>query len=152
MNLDGGITVKGLDEVLGQLRKEIAEIKPNTKKGLISAAFEIQREAQLRCPVQFGNLHASAFVVWGMGGTKATPVFEGDDKAQMTTRHQEVVAAENKEHTKGKVSVGVGFSASYAIYVHENLMAKHYVGEAKFLQHAIEQNKDKIVKLIKEEF
>lgn len=31
-------------------------------------------------------------------------------------------------------SVIVGYTANYAIYVHENLEAKHTVGQAKFLE------------------
>lgn len=31
----------------------------------------------------------------------------------------------------------VGFGAEYAIYVHENMSAKHTIGQAKFLQTAL---------------
>jgi hypothetical protein len=31
-------------------------------------------------------------------------------------------------------SVSVGYTANYAVYVHENLQAHHTVGEAKFLE------------------
>jgi hypothetical protein len=34
----------------------------------------------------------------------------------------------------GPVSVAVGYTQSYAIYVHENLQAKHPVGQAKYLE------------------
>ena len=34
----------------------------------------------------------------------------------------------------GRVSVHVGYTQNYAIYVHENLNAKHPVGKAKFLE------------------
>ena len=36
-----------------------------------------------------------------------------------------------------KVSVTVGFTQSYALYVHENMQANHPVGQAKFLETAI---------------
>lgn len=32
------------------------------------------------------------------------------------------------------VEIGIGFSANYALYVHENLEAHHDVGQAKFLE------------------
>ena len=35
---------------------------------------------------------------------------------------------------RGKVSVVVGYTQNYAIYVHENLEAHHEVGQAKFLE------------------
>lgn len=34
----------------------------------------------------------------------------------------------------GNVSVSVGFTQNYAVYVHENLEAYHKVGQAKFLE------------------
>lgn len=34
----------------------------------------------------------------------------------------------------GRASVTVGYTQSYAVYVHENLEAKHPVGQAKFLE------------------
>ena len=38
------------------------------------------------------------------------------------------------ESKHGKPSVIVGYSTAYAVFVHENLEAKHPVGEAKFLE------------------
>jgi hypothetical protein len=54
---------------------------------------------------------------------------EGSRKliAQMRAKQREALAA-------SQVSVSVGFTQNYAIYVHENLMAKHPVGQAKFLE------------------
>lgn len=36
--------------------------------------------------------------------------------------------------TDADVSVAIGYTQSYAIYVHENLEARHPVGQAKFLE------------------
>jgi len=41
--------------------------------------------------------------------------------------------AREKEASEG-VSVVVGFTQAYALYVHENLEATHKVGQAKFLE------------------
>ena len=38
------------------------------------------------------------------------------------------------------VSVIVGYTQAYAIFVHENLQAKHPVGQAKFLEQPARQN------------
>jgi len=48
----------------------------------------------------------------------------------------------------GPRSVEVGFQAAYAVYVHENLEARHPVGEAKYLQRAITENEDDIVRIV----
>lgn len=45
-------------------------------------------------------------------------------------------------------SVIVGFEEEYAIYVHENLEAHHPVGQAKFLEQPLKENKDNYTKYI----
>ena len=47
-----------------------------------------------------------------------------------------------------KVSVVVGFTATYALYVHENLEAIHPNGEAKFLENAANSTSDKVASVI----
>lgn len=42
------------------------------------------------------------------------------------------------------VSVVVGFTASYAIYVHENLEAYHKVGQAKYLEQPVRERQAEI--------
>lgn len=44
--------------------------------------------------------------------------------------------------------VEVGYSAAYALYVHENLEAHHTVGQAKFLEVAVEEKKDEVVQAV----
>lgn len=39
-----------------------------------------------------------------------------------------------KIKTEGQASVVVGYTQNYAIYVHENMTAKHPIGQAKFLE------------------
>ncbi len=53
---------------------------------------------------------------------------EGADKVQAVLRKLMAKADE------ANVSVSVGYTQAYAIYVHENLEAKHPVGQAKFLE------------------
>lgn len=45
----------------------------------------------------------------------------------------------------------VGYTAEYAVYVHENLEAFHPVGEAKFLEKPIRQYKRDMAKMIARE-
>lgn len=44
-----------------------------------------------------------------------------------------------------KVSVSVGYTQNYAIYVHEDLEAHHDVGQAKFLEQPFRENRDEYV-------
>lgn len=45
----------------------------------------------------------------------------------------------------GTKSVFIGYTASYAVFVHEDLEAIHKVGEAKFLEKAVKMNKQRII-------
>lgn len=49
---------------------------------------------------------------------------------------------------EGKLGVIVGFSAAYAIYVHENLEAHHDTGQAKFLESALRDNREAILSIL----
>lgn len=47
-----------------------------------------------------------------------------------------------------EASVIVGYSASYALYVHENLEAKHPVGQAKYLEAPLRNNRQRYHELL----
>lgn len=51
---------------------------------------------------------------------------------------EKLVAALRSRATRARkdarVSVAVGYSASYAVFVHENLQARHANGQAKFIE------------------
>ena len=79
-------------------------------QGLYEAGQMIVTDAKRRVPVDLGNLKGSGYVT----APTATP---------------------------GGTNVEVGFggpAADYAIYVHEDLSAHHPVGEAKYLENAVE--------------
>ena len=156
---DSAIRVEGLDHVLTTLNQKVREIPLRSKSGMIKAGLIVQREAQKLTPVDLGNLRASAFTVWSGGGSGAEPpTFVGDTKGrvnigEMEARHAQV--AEEVRHDVGNSdmnpAVEVGFSAYYAIYVHENLNARHTTGEAQFLQRAMVRNIDAILTAIRED-
>lgn len=47
-----------------------------------------------------------------------------------------------------RATVTLGFYTDYAIYVHENLRARHPIGRAKFLERAVNRNKRNIEKIV----
>lgn len=50
----------------------------------------------------------------------------------------------------GKNPVGeVGVTADYAIFVHEDLEARHEVGEAKYLENAVKESRSEILDIIR---
>ena len=52
---------------------------------------------------------------------------------------------------KVQPSVAVGVTAAYALYVHENLEAKHPVGQAKFLEQPARQMHHELADQVKED-
>lgn len=53
--------LKGLDKVLRNLNKQIGGLKDRSDAGLLAAGLIIQREAQKRVPIEYGNLRGSAY-------------------------------------------------------------------------------------------
>ena len=68
-----------------------------------------------------------------------TPVDTGNLKSGHYTSVQE-----NNDNAVAEI----GATAEYAIFVHENTEANFTVGQAKFLETAFDDNKDKAIKLI----
>lgn len=163
----------GLAKVLRALNKEIAGISFVSQKGLIKAGLYIQRNSQLRTPVDTGNLKASAFTIWP-AGEATTPTFSNKKgQAAVAKRDHTLGIREAKSivgNSKLLPGVVVGYTAAYALYVHENMKARHsdqkvkatgrkvkvgkveideYVkGEAKFLENAVKENRKEIVAFI----
>jgi len=86
------IRVLGIEGVLKEIQKQKVQLGLRTAAGLKAAGLLLQRESQLRVPVDLGNLKASAF-------TRARGV-------------------------GFFTSVTVGYTASYAFFVHELVKMK----------------------------
>lgn len=53
--------VEGLDAVMGELNRQIGEIKGATVSGLLEGGLLIQRRSMQKVPVDTGNLRGSAY-------------------------------------------------------------------------------------------
>ena len=71
---------------------------------------------------------------------RRTPVDEGNLRAS------HYVSSNRSER---EPVVEVGCTANYAVYVHENLTARHTVGEAKFLENAVASLEGRILSIIR---
>jgi hypothetical protein len=128
--------VEGLDTVMANLNREVLAIAGGTLAGLLEAGLIIQRDAQLHVPVDVGNLKASAYT------REAT-------------------------HSRAdRPAVEVGFTAAYAVFVHENLEMKLKGQERtsgsgkgrywdpqgragpKFLQNSVNRNRGKVLRAV----
>lgn len=84
--------IRGVAEVLKNLRAKQRMMGEQCSRGLRRAGLFLQRESQLRVPVDFGVLKSSAYT---------------------------------RANGKGwSTKVNVGYTASYAVYVHENVEMK----------------------------
>jgi hypothetical protein len=112
--------LKGLDNVLANLHREVAKINDSGQAGVVEAALWVKGKAQRLTPVVTGNLQNSAFVVWPKGG-QTNARFTGEDSDSMRSQHAGVVS-----ETKARVAAkrqpvaAVGFSSAHARRTHEN--------------------------------
>lgn len=152
--------LKGLDEVLDEMNKQIEAIDGRTMKGLIRAGIIVHRAVDKdspKIPTDTGNLRASRFTVTSEGTVKAgqSPNFKGEDTGDMTSEHKAMVDA--AAHTAKAVANGpglaFGYTANYAASTHENLEATFRRPGAgpKYLQAKLDDKQDEILKVIAKE-
>jgi len=160
--------VEGFDTVIKNINIEILAIRNRTNAGLIKAAALIRNETETgeaRTPVDLGNLRASYFVVTA----KSIPVgrgvarFNGPKLAKLLSDHvstiqeaQSIVRAAGKDN----IFIMMGYSANYAVYVHEMVGAnfkrkgrgksKGKDATYKWFQRAFVKHKDNIIVIIRD--
>lgn len=130
--------LKGLDDVLGKLKKATDAIPGKTLKGLIRAAIIVRRDMEQtkpKIPVDTGNLRSSYFLVTSNGDTR-----DGSNPGVP------------KQAVPGPY-VALGFSANYAVKVHEavNVTFQRPGSGAKFLESALDRNAKSILEMIQKE-
>jgi len=132
----------GLDRAIKNLNKAVENTKAATKEGLIAGAFELQREAVPRTPIDLGNLRHSFYVVW-QGGRTAEPSWNNKrgDAAKIAAFYKASISSArtmvNKVKEDKEIRVEAGYGAFYAVYVHEGGPRAGGAGEKKFFENAI---------------
>ena len=118
--------IKGFDIVLANLNREIEAIKGRSMKGLIKAAIYVKREMEHTPPL--------------------IPVDKGNLRASWFTAPL--------NFGKSTPTLLIGFTANYALYVHEMMDSKinwsRRNSGPKFLESAIKRNGNQILKIIKD--
>ena len=153
--------IRGFDMVMANLNKEILAINERTIQGLIKAAIAVRRETEngaIRTPRDLGNLVHSWFVVTATrtpSGSRAQ--FTGPKASKMGTEHSAAIA-ETKLYTKGNKNKHIlimGYSANYALWVHErlgeNIKWKRPHSGPKWFEAAFKRLYDTILLIIKKE-
>ena len=151
--------LKGLETVLKNLNKEIRAIKGRTLKGLIRAQIIVRRDMDLvspKIPVKTGNMRSSYFVVTSDGNVEVGDGagFSGRDAGRMGADHSGSLSA-HKGEIKGSKNpkLIMGFSAYYAVFVHEQVGANYGREGAgpKFLETHLKSKSSEMLKVIAEE-
>lgn len=140
------------------LNKEIRALEGRTLEGLIHAVIELQREAEPGTPVDLGNLRASWFSV-SFRGQEETGVgiveFKGEQSGVLKADHQKVTqAALSAAKSLGNPSQPIvifGYTANYAVFVHENVGAKFNrpTARARWLYKAMQSAKGRMLEQIR---
>lgn len=149
--------LKGIDNVLRNLNKEIKAIENRTQAGLTAAALKVKAESMKLTPRDTGNLRASAYVISGGSQIGSAPEFMKKVggklvKMEFGAMHETHLARRKSGITlHGTVkmpSAEIGYTASYAIFVHE-IDNNYTVGQWKFLETALFSNQKEILRIIK---
>lgn len=129
------------------LRKEFKKIQVKSSAGMINAAIIVRRDMDRTpplIPVDKGILRSSWFVTSSRGVQEAG---EGEG------RHGQVVAettARAKSQAPARFVVIMGFSAIYAVEVHEatGKVFKRPGAGPKFLESSLKRNKSNILRAV----
>jgi len=133
------IKIIGLDKLMKKLAVMPKKVENATEKALTKVALDLQGKAQLRAPVDTGDLRGSAFTV--VGNRQNIAINTESDKNPKSAR-ENIPSAENMQAI-------VGFTEPYALRQHEDMDARHPLGgEAKFLENPYKENRSKYVDMI----
>lgn len=108
----------GIEQVMQNLNRQINRIQGATLAGLKAAGARIIQTALPLTPIDTGDLRGS------------------------------VRLSDNDNPMNPHVVVSFGDGAAYAPYVHENMKCHHPVGQAKFLEDAVIQERDEIPEIV----
>lgn len=140
-----------IQKVLSNLNREINKIEKRTQGGITAAATFVRAESQKRTPVDTGNLRNSAYTVSPSGSKLPAVSFVGTHAAMMAAAHEEAIAGSAQKAGKysGEMYAEIGYTAFYAVFVHE-IDKAYTVGGWKFLEQALAENHGMIIKIIKD--
>jgi len=166
--------LKGLDKVMQNLNKEIKKIANQTPAGLITASIIIQRSMEKespKTPVDTSNLRSSFFRVVTGFPTDNKSRFKGKDAGVLSADHQAAISELKADVDANRYPMLImGFSANYAVWVHENMEAdftsarmvydrkthedtikeRRSGAGPKFLEEAVNKNKPSILQAIRD--
>lgn len=139
-----GVVWRGIPELMRGLSEEAGKFKQKTNKGFIEVGILIRRSTETTpplVPVQWGHLRNTWFTTTGYDTQSGKEV----DGSSVATYRAEAKGS-------GMPMMIFGYTADYATFVHENLQAVNWNrpgSGAKWLESAIERNRNKVLYLLK---
>lgn len=144
-----GIRIQGMTQVLTNLNRELDRIKYASLSGLIKYAINVRRDMDKippLIPVDLGNLRSSFYIVTKLGVKQGGGShFNGENSAELSGDHAAAIAeAQGIAQSIFNPTVVMGFSANYALWVHENVdpgtIWSRPGSGAKFFESALKKN------------
>ena len=121
-NKDKKRSDESLRKVMKQLTEAAANIKKVSVQGMIEAAILVRRDMEKtepKTPIDTGNLKHSFFITTVLG-TDGKGNFRGENSSEMKSNHEQVTTeASMKVKTVKHPVLIMGYSANYALWVHE---------------------------------
>jgi len=160
--------VQGFEAVMLNLNTTIAKMKIASERGLLEAAYFIRHETEEKAdatPLDYGNLRASWFTTWSKGVAKDPLRLSGRFKnnkrkkltaSQFQTWHTQATAEASGMSAANprKATVVMGYSANYAMWVHEMIGAEYTprgpAAGPKWFEKAIDRNRGKLIEIIRQ--
>lgn len=149
--------LRGIDNVVRNLNKEIKKIEGRTLRGLLLFAILIMNDTENtspKTPLDTGNLRASRFIAASTGEVSmgSSPQFQGEQAGRLGSNHNSALQ-ESRRRRRNIISVRIGFSAFYAFFVHEMVGANYQRpgSGAKFLESSIRNKQNEGLAIIARE-
>lgn len=147
------IKILGAKKARAQLKQLAKDNHRRFGQALIAGGLLLQRFAQDETPVDTSALRNSAFTRAQHQRESLPEKTAAGESSSNYSSEQAAGLADAKKLRSSKnhgvdTEVIVGFTQNYAIYVHENLAARHPVGNAKFLEGPARRRKKEIMEMI----
>jgi hypothetical protein len=156
----GGVNyMKSVQEMIANTNAEISRMRHASLGGMIKAAALIRYQTEHvppKTPKQYGNLISSWFVVTANSVPSGMSAkFTGAKAGKFAGEHSHAIAekqavAKNISYS-GKQVLIMGYSANYAGFLHESLIAKNFTRKGsgiKWFETHFKNNRDRIFALI----
>jgi hypothetical protein len=151
--------LRGLNNVIRNLNREIKKIEGRSLRGLILFGILIMNDTENTSPitpVDVGNLRASRFIVGSDGNIAqgSVPSFQGKGSGELISGHKSELQISKSELKRRKmIAVRIGFSAFYAFFVHEAIGRdyKRPGAGAKYLESSLKNKAQEGLRIIQNE-